>query len=165
MRKILLLPTLILPYITAFVICCLVFWSVSFEAAIGWCLVMIGDMLASLITAFIYMVVSLKKGSGSGKAASVVKLFILPAELFNMVIGGSLMITLLTLPAGLLIIAIDLFSVFLTGIIMLTSAAAMYDRLEKKAVVYGILGFVPIADIVCAVKLARAERLKIGEHR
>ncbi len=109
MRRLLLLPTVLLPYITAFTVGCLVFSGISFEAMLGWVFLLMTDIVLSVITAFIGFILELKSSKASARTAMLLKLIALPPQLFNAAVGACLMITILTFPAALLIFALIFF--------------------------------------------------------
>ncbi len=137
MRRLLLLPTVLLPYITAFTVGCLVFFGISFEAMLGWVFLLMTDIVLSVITAFIGFILELNSGKVSARIVMLLKLIALPPQLFNAAVGACLMITILTLPTALLIFALIFFETFLSGMLMVAAVVVSRKKLESSAVVLG----------------------------
>lgn len=157
MRRLLLIPNIIMSYLISLILACLLFFNISFEAFVGLGLLLIFDILLAAVLTFVYFVISIRR-EGDVKTALILKCVIFPAQIFNAVMGCSLLITLMTFPFAILILVLDLFSVTLSGTVMLLPVVIYRKELGKNAVAFGILGFLPIADIIFAAVLNK--RLK-----
>lgn len=157
MRRLLLIPNIIMSYLTSLILACLLFFSISFEAFVGLGLLLIFDILLAAVLTFVYFVISIRR-EGDVKTALILKCVIFPAQIFNAVMGCSLLITLMTFPFALLILALDLFSVTLSGIVMLLPVMTYRKALGKSAIIFGILAFIPTVDLVSVLILNK--RLK-----
>jgi len=169
-RTWLLLPTILLPYVTLLLAATLFLspYSPAFEfivdhvfqenallilaALLAFCLI----ALAFSITHFILSVRKRMNPVSLAKCAMVIKWIQVPAYLVIFVLGLILAISLFTIPIAIIFILVDCLTLLLTGLVTISAAviAVRQDILQTKDVLWIILlQFVFCADVLAATIL------------
>lgn len=155
MRRILLIPALIYPYLVALTLIG-VFTDRLPGDNIFVPLMILGVLwVAGLPMTIAYSILAIRSSGAkrAAKDAMILKLSQIPAYIVIFVFGIICTLTIFTIGIPVALIAFDTISLILSGIAMIPAAVRGYPTLGAGAVIFGILGFVFCADVIAVVIL------------
>ena len=170
MRKFLILPTLVYPYLIALTLCGLFTDKIPGGNIYVILLILAVVWLIGLLMAAGYSLLGIVHGDDTLKDAwvlMILKLVQIPAYLFIFIAGLMCMITVFTIMISLILIAFDMMSVMLSGIAGISAAVGAARRFgTASAAIHALLGFIFCADVISAVvlykKLKKAESMSLN---
>ncbi len=155
MRRILLIPALIYPYLVALTLIG-AFTNRLPGGNIFVLLIILGVLwLVGLPMTITYSILAIRSydAKRAAKGVMILKLSQIPAYIVIFVFGIICTLTIFTIGISVVLIAFDTISLILSGIAMIPAAAGGYNTLGAGAVILGILGFVFCADVIAVVIL------------
>lgn len=173
-RNWLLIPVIIYPYLILFTLICMFtssyiqpFMERVFHDDGSLILLMLPVFyVVALLCTVIVVIINLKKQRNSEdilRTNMIIKLIHIPAYILIFLVGLACLMTIFTMGISIVLVILDCFTIFLTGLIGLSGVIRSYkeNKLTKKeSWAYGFHQFIFCVDIISSIRVYRNIRRK-----